>query len=303
MSTPVVVEPFPHRRVYSDSPRSSAGSSRTLAPVSRTPIVVGVDGSRESLNAANFALCEARLRQRPVLVLHAYGRRTRRVPDVSTPFVEGVLDQLSIPNGVRVETREVDGDAAAALLHAAPTADLVVVGRHRSGTGVHLLTGSVSSVLASHARCPVVVVADEWHVDRYEAGPVVVAVDAGAEDDDTLGFAFRRAHLARVPLVVLHSSRRARDGVQARSADDPMTVVERWSGMYPEVQVTAQYAGDGAKVAIAAAWTASLLVVGQPRAMAGPGSWLRSVGYAVVRYTVRPVAVVPRRTMYHRTVA
>ncbi|MDN5855308.1 MAG: universal stress protein [Actinomycetia bacterium] len=294
MSSSAVVERF---RESSDDDRArhrSVERAGRHAPVDRTPIVVGVDGSRESLNAADFAVREARLRQRPMRILYAYGRRPRYVRYETAKVVENVVEHLTVPDGVAVETRVVDGDAAAALLHTATSARLLVVGRHRSGTGAHLLTGTVSSVLSSWAPCPVVIISEDWHPDRYGVGPVVVAVDAGPEDDDILGFAFRRAQLAGVPLVVLHPSRQAGSGIGRWRGFDPAALVDRWRRTYPDVNVTTQYAHDGSAAAITAAWTASLLVVGQPQSLAGPGSWLRSVGYAVVRHTIRPVAVVPR---------
>ena len=294
MSSPGLVERI---REASDTTRAHGRAverARRPAPVERTPIVVGIDGSPESLNAANFAVREARLRERPMTMLYAYGRRPRYVRYETAQLVDGVVGQLTVPDGVTVETRIVEGDAVPALLYAAPTANQLVVGRHRSGTGVHLLTGSVSSVLSSRARCPVVIVSQDWHPDRSGVGPVLVAVDAEPEDDEILAFAFRRAQLAGLPLVVLHSFPEAGFGSRARRNIDPTVLVDRWRRVYPDVTVTTQYVREGSNTAIAAAWTASLLIVGQPRSMAGPGSWLRSVGYAVVRHTIRPVAVVPR---------
>jgi|SRR5690625_502067 len=268
--------------------------SRRYAPPDRAPVVVGIDGSRESLNAAGFAVREAQLWRRPMMLLHAYGRRPRYLQGESAQVVDNVVDELKLPKNVHVETRLVDGDAAPAMLRAGPAASMLVVGRHRSGSGAHLLSGSVSSVLSSHAPCPVMVISEAWHAEQHAEGPVVVAVNADLENADLLSFAFRRAHLSGVSLRVLHPFPDAAVDQRSVRVADIVALVDQWRAQYPAVRVTTQYAHDDSAAAIAAAWTASLIVVGQPKSLTGAGSWLRSVGYAVVRHTIRPVAVIPR---------
>jgi nucleotide-binding universal stress UspA family protein len=141
-------------------------------------IVVGVDGSAESRAALAWALEEGRLRQAPVLAIHAW-----ELPVVATatglvpPSVEVVGDVTELRQGAAdlVETmvREVAGDAADvevtplavddkpvnALLDAAEKNDaqMIVVGSHGHGGFVALLIGSTSDQVARHATCPVVI--------------------------------------------------------------------------------------------------------------------------------------------------
>jgi nucleotide-binding universal stress UspA family protein len=141
-------------------------------------IVVGVDGSDESRAALAWALEEGRLRQAPVLAIHAW-----ELPVVATatglvpPSVEVVGDVTELRQGAAdlVETmvREVAGDAADievtplavddkpvnALLDAAEKNDaqMIVVGSHGHGGFVALLIGSTSDQVARHATCPVVI--------------------------------------------------------------------------------------------------------------------------------------------------
>jgi nucleotide-binding universal stress UspA family protein len=141
-------------------------------------IVVGVDGSDESRAALTWALEEGRLRQAPVLAIHAW-----ELPAVATPTglvppsVEVGGDMTELRHGAAdlVETmvRELAGDAADvevtplavddkpvnALLDAAEKNDaqMIVVGSRGHGGFVALLIGSTSDQVARHATCPVLI--------------------------------------------------------------------------------------------------------------------------------------------------
>ena len=132
-------------------------------------IVVGVDGSPESLRALEWAVAEARLRQGQVHVVTAwqhpamvvgdddhdwdpprYEARARRLPD------EALRSVHAGPEDITGEV--VPGQPAAVLLEASTEADLLVVGSHGYGGFTGLLLGSVSNQVVHHARCPVLVV-------------------------------------------------------------------------------------------------------------------------------------------------
>ena len=141
-------------------------------------IVVGVDGSEESRAALAWAVEEGRLRQAPVLAIHAW-----EVPMVPAPTglvppsveVVGDLTELREDAASLVEmmVREIAGDAADveirpltvedkpvnALLDAAERNDaqMIVVGSRGHGGFVSLLIGSTSDQVARHATCPVVI--------------------------------------------------------------------------------------------------------------------------------------------------
>jgi nucleotide-binding universal stress UspA family protein len=144
------------------------------------PIVVGVDGSPESLAALRWAAGEAKLREARLVAVYAWmfvpppevgPPGVIPVPGVDLPgaveaereAAEAALDAAlaeAFPERaqVEVERKLVEGDAADALERESKDADLVVVGsRGRSGIAEALL-GSVSKHVIDHARCPVVVV-------------------------------------------------------------------------------------------------------------------------------------------------
>jgi nucleotide-binding universal stress UspA family protein len=137
-------------------------------------IVVGIDGSRGSLDALRWAIDEAELRDAAVtaviswqvpawFVLEGGGKaEQQRLAEAfgktaASTLEEAVADALG-SRAVPVEQRVVDGSAVAALLDAADGADLLVVGSRGLGGFRGLLLGSVSSQCVQHAPCPVVVI-------------------------------------------------------------------------------------------------------------------------------------------------
>ena len=136
-------------------------------------IVVGVDDTDAGRTALRWALAEAELRGDRVVALlawkpvltHAQARGPYYRPEVGDEVAQSILEealQAVAPEGrPDVELRTVVDDAADALVDAAREADLVVVGSHgRTGIG-RLLFGSVSTQVAHHAPCPVVIVPAE----------------------------------------------------------------------------------------------------------------------------------------------
>ena len=138
-------------------------------------IVVGVDGSEGSKRALEWAAREARLRGDPLEIVLAW------LPSLSiyagagwsvvdNEMFEGLLESArerlertceSVApalEGLEVESRVVEGQAAGTLMDAAAGADLLVVGTRGHGGFAGLLLGSVSAQCAHHSPCPVVIV-------------------------------------------------------------------------------------------------------------------------------------------------
>ncbi|HEV8627019.1 MAG TPA: universal stress protein [Acidimicrobiia bacterium] len=131
-------------------------------------IVVGVDGSDQSLAALEWAMTEGRVRGAVVEVVHAFMPDLSEVGLVNDPGTarreaEELLRKMAEPAlvahpGVQVTTRELEGPSARTLLDAAAGADLLVVGSRGRGGFAGLMLGSVSQQCVHHAPCPVVVV-------------------------------------------------------------------------------------------------------------------------------------------------
>lgn len=135
-------------------------------------IIVGTDGSENSLSAVRWALREGALREVPVDVIHAW-HFTPMVDPMGiaiippTAEIQASAQQVlaEVMRKVEAERRDVhvneivaQGSPAGTLLSAAKDAGLLVVGRRGHGGFVGLLLGSVATQVVHHAPCPVVVV-------------------------------------------------------------------------------------------------------------------------------------------------
>jgi nucleotide-binding universal stress UspA family protein len=135
-------------------------------------IIVGVDGSDHSLRALDWALREAQIRSAPLTVVTVNPALVSYWGAVTYP--EGKLDEEQARQEVQavvdkavsslagpppqVTVKVTPGSPATELLEAAQAADMVVVGSRGSGGFSRLLLGSVSTQVAHHASCPVVVI-------------------------------------------------------------------------------------------------------------------------------------------------
>lgn len=147
-----------------------------IVPPEGRPVVVGVDGSRASLEAAQAAAAAAAARGVGLEVLHAR-------PTVAAPFGTAVEPSLAASDPadpahraarevadtlgaahpeLTVRTTLVDDDPAHALIDAGRHALLVVVGSRGLGSFRGMLLGAVSSHVARSAPCTVLVL----HGDR-----------------------------------------------------------------------------------------------------------------------------------------
>ena len=136
-------------------------------------VVVGDDGSRCAAVAVRAAAEEAVRRGTELHVIRAWGIASAvRPPDVPAGIVPSMAEfeaatlaeerkrvaALLEGTGVEADVHAVHATPARALLGAAQTADLLVVGTRGLGGFQHLLLGSVAEQCIRHARCPVLVV-------------------------------------------------------------------------------------------------------------------------------------------------
>ncbi|TFD74418.1 universal stress protein [Cryobacterium fucosi] len=131
-------------------------------------VVVGVDGSPESIAALRWAVDEARLRHGRVLLVTSWSYPPRTA-DVDGEYIDDRSERGAeriqaialdaVPSeGVDVTGHVLQGPSASVLLDAASGADLLIVGSRGLGGFSGLLLGSVSSQLVHHAPCPVLIV-------------------------------------------------------------------------------------------------------------------------------------------------
>ena len=143
-------------------------------------IAVGVDGSDHSHRALIWAMRQAAQQQVPLTVLavrpdpvrpvtgvywgvHAYPEDAHN-PEVVRKAIQAIVEQVGNEIGEtapQATVNVVTGDPAEELVKASRDADMIVVGSRGSGGFASLLMGSVSSKVAHHAACPVVIIRGE----------------------------------------------------------------------------------------------------------------------------------------------
>lgn len=137
-------------------------------------VVLGVDGTSASRDAAGFAFGYAALTGLPLVIVHGSWDRLTRGSSVLGLLASGDErgltedEELTIAETIAglpeqypdVELREGHRttDPAEALIEASESARLVVVGARSLGAAKAILLRSVSTALVEHAHCPVAVV-------------------------------------------------------------------------------------------------------------------------------------------------
>ncbi|MEU4892330.1 universal stress protein [Streptomyces sp. NPDC044780] len=287
------------------------------------PVVAGVDGSRHSLTAAEWAAREAARRGAALRLVHAcppLPRRVSPVPGVDAwqHVGEQMLGQTVADFRVRHPALELGGEHTAAepaeaLLTAAASAGLLVVGARGWGGFDGLAVGSVALRVAAMADCPVVTVPEArrrgagW--DGADRDEVHLGFDAHAPAEATADFAFRAAWERGVPLRVVHAwalppaspsawMLTVLEEDRARWEDQESQVVSDalrpWRERYPEVTAVPDVILlNPAEALVRASERAGLLVLGRRTATRPTELRLGPVAHAVLHHAHCPVAVVP----------
>jgi nucleotide-binding universal stress UspA family protein len=284
-------------------------------------VVVGVDGSAESLAALEWAARAARLHDTHLTAVVTYD-----VPVAQDPGIGGLIGELRdqarrAAEAARtwlaerhpeqdVEVVIMAGDAAYELSRRSRTCGLVVVGRRSLGKFDRMVLGSTSSALAAIAPGAVAVVP----AGATTGDPRRIRVGVDRDDEpDVLGAAFAEAAARDCPLEVLHVT--DTDAISAALPEtDPVAAswreaakadladrVARWSEKYPQVTCTiVMRRGDPASVLRYGLTPEDLVVVGGRRHQPLMGRILRSIPDALLRSAPCPVVVVHAHHGAHR---
>ncbi|WP_410790603.1 universal stress protein [Kribbella sp. C-35] len=286
----------------------------------RQPVMVGVDGSVSAQAALAWAVAEASYRRCPLHIVHAF-----TWPMIADPFglslTEPTNDGLRAAAGwilaeAKNQARQAAADisvtaelfaaaAAPTLLSQAQGAQLVVVGSRGLGGFRGLLTGSVSSTVAAHAPCPVIVVHPHRDGTAFPVSPtgrVVVGVDGSDVSAAAIRFAFQEAARRRVGITAVHAAAPTRQHPSLRVPAEIVEQVDRQlfaeamdskRVLIPGIDVETKLVhSHPVQALLDEADGAELVVVGSRGRGGFTGMLLGSVSQAVLHHAACPVAVV-----------
>ncbi len=275
----------------------------------RGPVVVGVDGSAEAQDAASWAADVAGRQGLDLILLTAVAPGVHVAATVDSPPGSAAADLLDRARHVatdrlgdtriRVDVGSDHGTPAGVLVDRSETASLVVVGTRGLGEFTGGLSGSVSTAVATHARCAVAVV--PAGTDRA-TGSVVVGVDGTANSMPALRFAFTAAAARGERLVAVHAwsdvDRHLEHDAWSRTAEGEQAALAEslagWSEEYPTVDVERVVVRDRpVRELVARSATASMVVVGRRGRGGFRSLLLGSTSRAVLHSVEVPVVVVP----------
>ncbi|MEU0562972.1 universal stress protein [Dactylosporangium maewongense] len=273
-------------------------------------IVVGFDGSGEARAAVDWAVDEAERTGSRLHIVYAYqlawpggeyagpaGEMAAEAQERGDALIAEIVEHLR-RRGTGVS---IDGTA----VHAAPSptllelgdagARLIVVGNRGGGGLTHLLLGSVSQQVATHARTPVVVVRGR----AAAGGPVVAGVDGSPSSDAALGVAFEAARLRDTGVLAVRAylppmvTSLPYAMIEATEQQLLEAAVAGWREKYPAVALETRLVnGRTAQALLDASGTAQLVAVGSRGHGGFAGLLLGSVGQHLMHHAACPVLIV-----------
>ncbi|NUK06855.1 universal stress protein [Streptomyces lunaelactis] len=290
--------------------------------MSRT-VTVGLDGSNESLAAAEWAAREARLRGLPLRLVNVWEPQ----PYIQAPLLGGetlqhwaeripreTADELQLRHpDVEITADQVAGRPGTILPDEARDAELLVLGSRGLSGVAGFMVGSVGMATVAHTERPVVLVrAEEKTEDERAPGPtanrpVVLGLDTEHPDDSVIEFAFDAAARRATALHVVHgwnlppyfayglpADPRMNAQLAAQEADSLAETLRPWRQKFPAVEVIERSrSGKPANHLVDASRDASLVVVGRRTRRSPLGAHIGPVTHAVLHHATSPVAVVP----------
>jgi nucleotide-binding universal stress UspA family protein len=280
------------------------------------PVVVGADGSEESLLAVEWAAMEATRHGLPLRIVSAPALVSRMRPyQVSAATVADALRGASaraleravaraeeVASGLEITIDLLSGAPALGVASSGAGATMLVVGARGAGGFTAMLLGSVSRYAASRAACPVIVVRQLTMAVHQE---VVVGIGDPENAGETLTFAFEEAAARHADLVGVHAwswfppAPVDQDVTHApfhleQLSDEPTALslsaaLDRWREKYPDVRVRDDVIhGHPARVLANYSARADLVVIGRH---GDPG--IGSVQHALLDHARGPVAIIP----------
>lgn len=285
-------------------------------------IVVGVDGSWQSTQALSWAAQEARRTGRPIHLIHAFAPD---YPSLGYGLVadrsvlrEQAEEQLrsaketihTIDSHVEITTGLSSGFPSAALVRASKEARLVVVGTRGQSLLAGTVLGSVSSQVAMHAHCPVIIVRGAQGEDVGQTHRILVGYDGSPQAQLALELAFDEAVVQDAELLCVQAwwpgeveEAEAAHGrewgdYQQEQQDAVRRLLKDRLTANPDVSFTHEVVkGNPAKMLIERSHEADLVAVGARGNGGFQGLMLGSVSSAVLQKANCTIALIRERVI------
>jgi nucleotide-binding universal stress UspA family protein len=178
--------------------------------------VVGIDGSRAALDAAQWAVDEAVSRDIPLLLVYAVdstdnfdtdgqgAARELTTAELSVRYVFTAVESTEKP--VKIEVEILHGHPTRALMDASRGAAMLCVGSIGLKHFTEGRVGSTAATLVARAHCPVAMIRGHGGATSSKPGWVVVEVDESV-DSSVLQLGVEEAQLRGAPLRVIKAWR------------------------------------------------------------------------------------------------
>jgi len=286
------------------------------------PIVVGVDGSPESVAAAHWAAAVAQKYGAPLELVHGSPGTGRRLADAAMAIRAAVLAAheadgaeilRSVEDGLRAEfgdleviTLTSDEPIDQLLTARSRVAQLIVLGSEEITPPRAVLVGSTTLAVAGCSACPVLA----WRGDHTTPTDrrIVLGVDGDRTGTAALQAAFAFAERFGVEIYAVHCWSPwvppvgaivppyavDWDGLETLKWESLLKLLEPWTQLYPTVAVKyfVEHLSPG-KALLEHTKDAQLVVVGSRGRDALAGTLLGSVSQNLLHHAQVPVMVCP----------
>lgn len=278
-----------------------------------SPVLVGIDGSRDGLIALDWAASYATLQGAPLHAVHVVDdhqtptHAPTEEPDDGSEVLDDALQELERIGFTTASLELRHGHPADVLLALSEHAGALVIGRRGMGGFAELVLGSTSQVCtALSSGVPLIVVPDNWNPAAPARGRIVVGVDGSPQGEDALRFAFDLAAATKAELLGVHAIEVREDYPDPNVWTDPdpqpwtaaadeflADALAAWKAKYPQVDVQQHGLADHPVRALAReSGSADLVVVGGLGHTAFSELRLGSVARGLLYHAHCPVAVI-----------
>lgn len=208
------------------------------------PVVVGIDGSKASIRAAEWAAKEAIHQDVPLRLVHVIQHADAPTVSAEDFRLEEQFAECSLRAAgaaveatglvVKIETAVLRSDVGSALIAESSAASVICVGSLGIGRVASMVLGSTARTLAEHAHCPVAIIRRGEHASPLDAGFIAVVVEDQPGNDEVMRWAMEEARVRRAPVLALGVWRWALfeigyEGLYRR--------LDAWLRRYPDVAV------------------------------------------------------------------